>query len=1027
MSFRSLVWLRRGALLAALLIASACTDDRAVPLSLVETIDIPVADAGPQANQNISNPTLEIPETFEVSDGDQLTLVWSEEFDGPNLDPEVWFFATGDGTEKGLPGGWGNRELQYYLPDNAMVVNGVLEITARRETVGEFSYTSARINTEDRFAFKYGRIEASIKLPAGQGIWPAFWMLSQDSPYGSWAATGEIDIMEAVNLGGTGGNEIYGTLHYGGEAPANTFTGETYTPSVDVTADFHTYALEWDQFEFRWYFDGLLYAVQNSWSSAAAPYPAPFDQPFHILLNVAVGGNFPGSPNGTTTFPVTMGVDWVRVYSGEEAAPEPADPGTVPEVVVYASDPGVTVDLPPPAGIQDFGSGATFNTAFLADADFSPALQVSSGTDFGVDVGFAAFPGYPGGFAAGYETFSFKVKGLPANVIEVKFFDPFSGDGNPPNEVAVNYDVTTYGGSTALGNGWYEVNIPLSDFSAFIDINEGFLLGPPGDQGAPFTFLLTDIGFNSSAGGGGTGGAGGELAVNGDFESGDLTGWTTFENGGSIAVSSPGSTGTYAINVNASGGAFNPTVKQANLGAGQLTAGQQVTVSFDWKGTAGVGGVVDVVLFSEAGGGGASQTDQILSGGAFPADWTTVGPLAINIGPDVGAGVTLQFTAICGGDATCDSNLFLDNISIIADGGGTGGGGTGGGGNTGSGTALATFDEVPAPAVTAFGGAVSVIETGPAGGDGSNALKILRDGGDVFAGAWVAIPAIPSNAGTQTVSALVYSPTAGIPMVAKAEFGENAGSGDVQANETVVSGWQTLTWTFTNLDSAQVYNRFVMLPNLGTIDTATNYFFDNITLVGGGSGSGGGGGGGGSPGDCGASTGGGTGGAAGMQLAINGDFETGDLNGWTAFQNGGTISICSPGSSGAFAGKLVASGGPFNPTLKQANVGAGQLTPGQAVTVSFDWKGVVAAGDPIGAVFDARLFSELDGGGISQENIILSIADAFPANWTTVGPQTFNIGTDVSGGVTLQFNAACGGAAACVSEVVIDNVSITTP
>ena len=127
-----------------------------------------------------------------------------------------------------------------------------------------------------------------------------------------------------------------------------------------------------------------------------------------------------------------------------------------------------------------------------------------------------------------------------------------------------------------------------------------------------------------------------------------------------------------------------------------------------------------------------------------------------------------------------------------------------------------------------------MIEAGPAGGDG-NALNIVRNGGDVFAGSWVAIPAIPSNAGTQTVSALVYSPTAGIPMVAKAEFGENTGTGDVQANETVVVGWQTLTWTFTNLDPAQAYNRFVMLPNLGTVDTtATSYFFDNITLLGAG-------------------------------------------------------------------------------------------------------------------------------------------------------------------------------------------------
>ena len=291
MKVRSLAASKVVVSLTTLLAISGCSDDRTAPLSAVETIDIPVANPETVVNQNISDPTLEVPETFQVTNGDLLTLVWNDEFDSVNLDPEVWFFATGDGTEKDLPGGWGNNELQYYLPDNAMLVNGVLEITARRETVGDLNYTSARINTEDRFAFKYGRIEASIKLPAGQGIWPAFWMLSQDSDYQCdgqpcrWAATGEIDIMEAVNLDASGGNDIYGTIHFGGEAPANTEASTRYTPSVDVTEGFHTYALEWDEFEMRWYFDGQLYAVQNSWFSSAAPYPAPFDQNFHILLH----------------------------------------------------------------------------------------------------------------------------------------------------------------------------------------------------------------------------------------------------------------------------------------------------------------------------------------------------------------------------------------------------------------------------------------------------------------------------------------------------------------------------------------------------------------------------------------------------------------------------------------------------------------------------------------------------------------------------------------------------------------------
>ena len=503
MSFRSLASLRVAVSLSALLVLSACSDsnNRPVPLSEVDVIEVPEADTGPQANQNIDNPTLEIPETFQVADGDELTLVWSEEFDGPEIDPEVWFFESGDGSQYGFgqivgkAPGWGNNELQYYVPDNAMIVNGVLEITARRETVGNYGYTSARINTQDRFAFQYGRIEASIKLPAGQGLWPAFWMLSQDSQYlcdGEpcvWAATGEIDIGEAVNLDGTGGNEIFGTIHYGGEETSfqNTSSGVSYTPGVDVTEDFHTYALEWDENEIRWYFNGQLYAMENSWSSTAdnGGNGAPFNQPFHILLNVAVGGDFPGSPNGTTPFPSTMEVDWVRVYSGE---PPPADPGVTPENAVFVTDPDAVATLAP-AGLDNFGSGATFNTTFAGDADFKPTLQVTSGEGYGagLHVGFVAFVGYNAGFAAGFETFSFKVKGLPGDELEVKFFAPDS-------QKIIN--LSTYEGSTELGNGWYQVTIPISDFAASIDVNDGFLIGPPGDQGAPFSFLLTDIGFD---------------------------------------------------------------------------------------------------------------------------------------------------------------------------------------------------------------------------------------------------------------------------------------------------------------------------------------------------------------------------------------------------------------------------------------------------------------------------------------------------------------------------------------------------
>lgn len=162
-------------------------------------------------------------------------------------------------------------------------------------------------------------------------------------------------------------------------------------------------------------------------------------------------------------------------------------------------------------------------------------------------------------------------------------------------------------------------------------------------------------------------------------------------------------------------------------------------------------------------------------------------------------------------------------------------GGGGGGGvvvvpTPSTGTVLATFDEATPPAFTEFGGAATGIEASPSGGNGS-ALRLTRDGGEVYAGVWIAIAPIPNNAGAQTVSARVYSPVAGIPMVAKAEYGDNLGTGDVAANEAIVVGWQTLTWTFTNLTAANVYNRFTILPQLGTVGTGQIYYFDDITLA----------------------------------------------------------------------------------------------------------------------------------------------------------------------------------------------------
>ncbi|MFG0304783.1 MAG: family 16 glycosylhydrolase [Phycisphaerales bacterium JB040] len=262
----------------------------------------------------------------------QPTLIWSDEFDGTSLDLTKWEPMIGNGQAYGISG-WGNNELQYYTnrSQNITVANGELTITARRENYQGYQYTSARLRTMGKADFTYGRMEARLKLPSTQGIWPAFWMLPTNSPYGGWAAGGEIDIMEKIN----DSSVVHGTIHYGGQWPNNTNRGAGTSPGVDLVNTFHTYAIEWDEDSITWFFDGQPYNTINAtqWYSENAPGDpnAPFDVPFHFLLNVAVGGNWPGYPDGSSVFPQRMVVDYVRVYSlsDEPVAQQPFNPSVL--------------------------------------------------------------------------------------------------------------------------------------------------------------------------------------------------------------------------------------------------------------------------------------------------------------------------------------------------------------------------------------------------------------------------------------------------------------------------------------------------------------------------------------------------------------------------------------------------------------------------------------------------------------------------------------------------------------------------
>lgn len=236
--------------------------------------------------------------------------VWRDDFEGREVDWTRW------SPEENGHGG-GNNELQYYLdrPRNLRVEGGHLVIEAHREKVNlagvRREFTSARIRTKRRADWLHGRFEIRARLPAGRGLWPAFWMLPTEERYGGWAASGEIDIME---FKGHEPDRVHGTLHFGGPWPRNRHAGASHRLSEgDFVSAMHTFALEWEPGVFRWFVNETCYQEQTKWDSEGAPYPAPFDQRFHLILNLAVGGGFGGPVGPETSFPAQLRVDHVRV------------------------------------------------------------------------------------------------------------------------------------------------------------------------------------------------------------------------------------------------------------------------------------------------------------------------------------------------------------------------------------------------------------------------------------------------------------------------------------------------------------------------------------------------------------------------------------------------------------------------------------------------------------------------------------------------------------------------------------------
>lgn len=233
------------------------------------------------------------------------TLVWNDEFDGNSLSSD-WVFEIGTGSN-----GWGNNEEQYYREENTEVTDGLLIITAKEELWGGKNYTSSRIKTQGQKSFMHGRIDIRAALPYGQGIWPALWLLGDNINSVGWPSCGEIDIMEMVGGSGNGrDNTVHGTIHWDNNGSHASYGDNTTLSSGIFAEEFHVFSIIWDQNSIKWLMDDVQYNIADVTPNELSE----FHQNFFFIFNVAVGGNWPGSPDGTTVFPQRMAVDYVRVF-----------------------------------------------------------------------------------------------------------------------------------------------------------------------------------------------------------------------------------------------------------------------------------------------------------------------------------------------------------------------------------------------------------------------------------------------------------------------------------------------------------------------------------------------------------------------------------------------------------------------------------------------------------------------------------------------------------------------------------------
>ena len=235
-----------------------------------------------------------------------MKLVWGDEFDGTSLNEAFWNYELGNNN------GWGNNELQNYKKDNTSVKDGYLIIQAKNESAGNQIYTSSRLTTQNKYNFKYGRVDIRATLPKGQGIWPALWMLGKNIPQVSWPKCGEVDIMEMV--GGSSGNgsdkTTYGTAHWDNNGSHAQYGGNKKLASGIFNDEFHVFSIVWDAKKIAWYLDDVKFHEIDTTPAGLSE----FQEEYFFIINLAVGGDWPGKPDGTTVLPQQLVVDYIRVF-----------------------------------------------------------------------------------------------------------------------------------------------------------------------------------------------------------------------------------------------------------------------------------------------------------------------------------------------------------------------------------------------------------------------------------------------------------------------------------------------------------------------------------------------------------------------------------------------------------------------------------------------------------------------------------------------------------------------------------------